>query len=140
MSDKNSAIHRIRADYIYNGAMALKKLISGSSKFDVNLFWKLFDYSKAIYEAYEKISKIRVDILANSGTNSDKAAKLVKLSEKLVDVPIDKPVIKRSQIDLSKVTPDDLIMLVNNELICIDNDNDNDTKVSKDGGDRSKVD
>lgn len=112
---------KIRADYVFGGVMALKRLMTGCSKFDVDTYWNLFDYAIEIYSANDKINTMRQEIIKDNDDTSAKR-KLDELSNKEFDITIPTPVVKRSQIDTKKVTPDDLAILVNNNLLVIEKD------------------
>lgn len=114
-------MRKIKAEYIFGGVIALKKLMSGSSKFGIDLYWNLFDYALEIYKANDKINVIRQEII-KEGSEEGKIGKLEKLSNKEFEINFDIPIIKRSQIDTRQVSPDDLAVLVNNQLIKIEKD------------------
>lgn len=112
---------KIKAGYIFGGVMALKRLMTGCSKFDLDTYWILFDYALEIYKANDKITAMRQEIIKNSDELMT-IKKLDKLSDKEFDITIPPPTVKRSQIDTKRVSPDDLAILVSNNLIIIDKD------------------
>lgn len=115
-------MRKIKAMYIVNSIISFKKLLSGSSKFDVDLYWDLFDYSLELYKANDKIMAIRQEIIKNNKEEEEAIKKLKDLFNKEFDINFNIPVINKNKIDTKSVSPDDLVVLINNQIISIEQD------------------
>lgn len=115
---------------IWAATHPLKRLITGK-KFKAESYWILVDYSELIYHEYDKLVETRKMLMGkylpmegNSNNDVDDQAESVKALNKeweafldgKIEISKDKPIINRSEVDLTISSPDDIVILTINNI------------------------